>query len=164
MVNQESYPITPGVRMLRSLGIPFRPRVYSYQEHGGTALAAATFKVSEHAVIKTLVFTLDDGRHILLLMHGDFEVSVKNLARILRVKHVELCDEAEAHRRTGYVFGGTSPFGIRTPIPVYAEKTIFELPSILINGGKRGFLVEIDPKDLKKAFPVIQVDAAISAD
>jgi Cys-tRNA(Pro) deacylase len=94
-------------------------------------------------------------------MHGDRQVSMKTLARALGAKRAEMCDEETARRLTGYVFGGTSPFGTRTPLPVYAERTILELPRIFINGGKRGFLIEMDPADLKKAFDLIEIDVAI---
>jgi Cys-tRNA(Pro) deacylase len=103
-----------------------------------------------------------DGRKpMIVLMHGDFEVSTKQLARTLGVKSVSPCDERTAMRLTGYQFGGTSPFGTRTPLPVYAEKSIFDLPRILINGGKRGFLIEIEPQALRTAFQVIEVEISV---
>jgi Cys-tRNA(Pro) deacylase len=159
-VARQEIPVTPAVRVLRAKGISFQPRLYSWEEHGGTALSARALGVPERCVIKTLVLRTDAGECLLLLMHGDREASLKQLARTLGVRHVEMADEEEAHRRTGYLFGGTSPFGTRTPIPVYVERTVFELPRILINGGKRGFLVEIDPSDLRKALHVAEVDVA----
>jgi Cys-tRNA(Pro) deacylase len=160
-MEHDEYPVTQGVRVLRGLGIPFQPLLYKYQEHGGTGVAAKSFDVPEHIVIKTLVFRTDSGRPFLVLMHGDLEASPKRLARAMEVKHVELCDAKTARTHTGYIFGGTSPLGTRTPLPVLAERTIFDLPSILINGGKQGFLVRMDPKDLKKALGITEVEVSI---
>ncbi len=157
---REEYPVTLGIRALRAKDIPFQPLLYDYQEHGGTAVAARSFGVSEREVIKTLVFRTDSGTPFLVLMHGDLEVSPKKLAREYGVKSVELCDAATAQRHTGYMFGGTSPLGTRARLPVLAERTIFSLPSILINAGKRGFLVRIDPKELKKALEIREVEVS----
>jgi len=158
---REDVPATPALRFLRARGITFRPLSYAWEEHGGTRQSARTLGVSEHAVVKTLVLRTDRGEFLLLLMHGDREASLKSLARTLGVKQVEMAGEADASRKTGYSFGGTSPFGTRAPLPVYAERSIFALPKILINGGKRGLLVEIDPSDLKRAFPVTEVETAV---
>jgi Cys-tRNA(Pro) deacylase len=160
-MDAEEYPLTPGVRLLRARGIPFVPRCYPFEDRGGTASAARALQAPEHAVIKTLVVSSDAIRALLVLMHGDRQVSMKTLARALGAKRTEMCDEETARRLTGYVFGGTSPFGTRTPLPVYAERTILELPRIFINGGKRGFLIEMDPADLKKVFDLIEIDVAI---
>jgi Cys-tRNA(Pro) deacylase len=157
----EEYPLTPGVRFLRAHGIPFVPRCYPFEDRGGTASAARALQAPEHAVIKTLVVASDAIRALLVLMHGDRQVSMKTLARALGAKKAEMCAEETARRLTGYLFGGTSPFGTRTSLPVYAERTILELPRIFINGGKRGFLIEMDPADLKKAFDLIEIDVAI---
>lgn len=156
------YPVTTAIRVLREKKIDFQPHVYTYEEHGGTNLSASALNVPEHEVVKTLVMQTEEKKPLLVLMHGDREVSTKQLARITGAKRVEPCDEATAQRHTGYQFGGTSPFGTRHPLPVYAERTIFVLPRIFINGGKRGFLVEIHPADLKKAFEVTEVEVAIS--
>ena len=156
------YPVTTAVRVLREKNIEFRPHFYTYEEHGGTRLSASALDVPEHEVVKTLVMQTEEKKPLLVLMHGDREVSTKQLARITGAKRIDPCDEATAQRLTGYQFGGTSPFGTRHPIPVYAERSIFALPRILINGGKRGFLVEIHPADLKKAFEVTEVEVAIS--
>jgi Cys-tRNA(Pro) deacylase len=156
------YPVTPGVRFLREKGISFAPHIYTYEEHGGTKLSATALGVPEHEVVKTLVFETDLRRPLLVLMHGDLEVSTKELARIVGVKRVEPCDSGSAQRATGYVFGGTSPFGTRTQLPIYAEKSIFALPKIYINGGKRGFLVEVDPGILKSVLHATEVEVAIS--
>ena len=135
--------------------------MYRYEEHGGTSVAAWALGLDEHAVVKTLVMEDDRGAALLVLMHGDREVSTKELARVLRVKSITPCDPAVATRRTGYLVGGTSPFGTRTPLPVYAESTIFALPRIYINGGKRGFLVGIEPGELRRVLDVIEVHVAV---
>jgi len=119
--------------------------------------------VPEHEIVKTLVFETDAKKPLIVLMHGDREVSTKQLARFLDVKRIEPCDEATAGRHTGYQFGGTSPFGTRHSLPVYAERSIFALPRILINGGKRGFLIEIDPAVLKKVLHAVEVDVAVTS-
>ncbi|HEY0547661.1 MAG TPA: Cys-tRNA(Pro) deacylase [Pyrinomonadaceae bacterium] len=155
------YPITPAVRLLRAKKINFAPRLYDYEEHGGTKRSAELLKVDEHAVIKTLIFETDARKAFVVLMHGDRTVSAKQLARVLNVKSVHPCEIERAQKLTGYMVGGTSPFGTRTPLPVYVEQTIFELPQIYINGGKRGFLVELEPRDLKELLPVVEVEVAI---
>jgi Cys-tRNA(Pro) deacylase len=160
MAKQE-YPMTQAVRFLKSKHIPFQPHLYQYEEHGGTGLAAQLLNIPEHAVIKTLVMEDETHKPFLVLMHGDCEVSTKQLARVRGVKRIEPCDPAAAHKHTGYLVGGISPFGTRTPLPVYVETTIFALDKIYINGGKRGFLMEIDPGDLRKAFPIQEVAVAI---
>ena len=158
----QDYPITPAIRFLREKKVPFTPYLYTYEEHGGTKASAVALNVDEHAVIKTLVMQTDKRKPLLVLMHGDREVSTKQLARFLGVKHIEPCDTAIAERYTGYQFGGTSPFGTRTQLPVYAGATIFSLPKIYINGGKRGFLIEISTVDLRRVIPVIDVEIAIA--
>jgi len=155
-------PNTQGVRFLRMQKIEFVPHLYTYEEHGGTGVPATALNVAEHQVVKTLVMETDQRKALLVLMHGDCEVSTKQLARVIGAKRVEPCSAPVAERVTGYVFGGTSPFGTRTKLPVYVEKTIFDLAKIFINGGKRGFLVEINPKDLHRALPVTEVEVAIS--
>ncbi len=160
MAKQE-YPITPAVRFLRAHRIEFTPRLYSYQEHGGTRVGAQELGLPEHVLVKTLVMETDEGKALLVLMHGDCEVSTRRLARLIGAKSIAPCDERTATRITGYVFGGTSPFGTRSALPVYVERTILGLPSICINGGKRGFLVEIDPEALRQTLPVTEVDVAI---
>jgi Cys-tRNA(Pro) deacylase len=155
------YPITPAVRLLREKGVPFEPHLYDYEEHGGTRHSAEELSVDEHAVVKTLIMETDARKPLIVLMHGDREVSTKQLARHLGVKSVHPCDFAQAQKHTGYLVGGTSPFGTRAHLPVYAERTIFELPVIYINGGKRGFLVSIDPKVLRDVLKVEEVEVAI---
>jgi len=161
-MGKPDYPVTTAIRFLRDKRIEFQPHLYTYEDRGGTKLSAGALGVPEHQVIKTLVFETDERKPLLVLMHGDREVSAKQLARLIRAKRVDPCDEATALRHTGYMFGGTSPFGTRHPIPVYAERTIFEMQSLYINGGKRGFLVEISPVDLRKALAVTEVDVAIT--
>lgn len=161
-MSAEECPVTPGVRVLRARGIPFVPRSYPFEERGGTAAAARALHVPEHTVVKTLVIRSEGPVGVfLVLMHGDREVSLKNLARALGAKKTEMCGEKEAHRLTGYLFGGTSPFGTRTPLPVYVEASVLALPRILVNGGRRGFLVEVDPADLRRAFPLTEIDVGI---
>jgi Cys-tRNA(Pro) deacylase len=158
---KDDYPVTPAIRFLREHGIAFTPRLYSYEDRGGTRRSAQELGVDEHIVIKTLVMESGPKDPFLVLMHGDCEVSVKQLARELGARSVAPASEATATRATGYQFGGTSPFGTRTPLPVLAERSIFALPLILINGGKRGLLVEVDPQDLKRVLAIREVEVAV---
>jgi Cys-tRNA(Pro) deacylase len=160
-MDKTSYPVTPAVRLLREKKIAFEPRLYDYKEQGGTARSAAELRVAEHEVVKTIVMQRDDRQPLIVLMHGDCEISTKELARAIGAKSVSPCDPNSAQRHTGYQVGGTSPFGTRKSMPVYVEKTIFDLPRIYINGGKRGFLVAIDPNDLRSVLPVTEVQVAI---
>jgi len=155
------YPVTPAVRMLREKKVDFEPHLYNYVEKGGTRHSAEELSVDEHAVVKTLVMETDQRKPLIILMHGDREVSTKNLARQLGVKTVTPSKPEVAQKHTGYMVGGTSPFGTRTQIPVYAEQTIFELPLIYINGGKRGFLVSISPQVLRDVLQAKEVNVAI---
>jgi Cys-tRNA(Pro) deacylase len=148
------YPVTPAVRFLREMGIEFKPHLYEYVEKGGTRESAKQLGVDEHSVIKTLVFETNERKRLIVLMHGDMQVSTKNLARLIGVKSVEPATPDWASKWTGYLVGGTSPFGMRTEMPVYVEKTILDLDRIFINGGKRGFLVEIDPQNLRQAVKI----------
>jgi Cys-tRNA(Pro) deacylase len=161
-MGKPDYPMTTAVRLLLEKKVEFRAHVYAYEERGGTGHSASALGVSEHEVVKTIVMATDEGKPLLVLMHGDREVSTKQLARVLNVKRVEPCDESTATRHTGYLFGGTSPFGTRHPLPVYVERSILDLQRMFINGGKRGFLVEINPADIKKALPVVEVNVATS--
>jgi Cys-tRNA(Pro) deacylase len=156
------YPVTPAIRVLRERNVEFEPHLYDYVERGGTAHSAEALGVDEHAVVKTLVMETDERRPIVVLMHGDCEVSTKRLARHLNVKSVQPCDPATAQKHTGYMVGGTSPLGTRSRLPVYAERGIFELQKIYLNGGKRGFLVSIDPRALRLLLPIEEVEAALS--
>ena len=160
-MSDTDHPVTQAVRFLRQKKIPYDAHLYPYVEHGGTRQASLTLDVHEHTVIKTLVME-DDGRHaFIVLMHGDCEVSTKQLARQLKVKRVTPCDEKSAERYTGYKVGGISPFGTRTKLPVYAEKTIMDLEKVCINGGKRGFMVKISPSYLSQSLRVKPVKVAI---
>ena len=154
------YPVTPAVRLLREKKVEFEPHLYDYEEHGGTRHSAELLGLDEHTVVKTLVMETETKKPLIVLMHGDREVSTKNLARHLGVKSVHPCDFAQAQKHTGYLVGGTSPFGTRIHMHVYAERTIFDLPKIYINGGKRGFLVSVDPKVLRELLPVEEVSVA----
>jgi Cys-tRNA(Pro) deacylase len=155
------YPVTPAVRLLREKKVAFEPHLYDYVEKGGTRHSAESLGVDEHAVVKTLVMETEGRKPLVVLMHGDCEVSTKQLARRLGVKSVHPCDPATAQKHTGYLVGGTSPFGTRAALPVYVERTIFELPRIYVNGGKRGFLVAIEPRVLRDVLPVEEVETAI---
>ena len=154
------FPITPAVRYLREAGIEFVPHLYEYVEKGGTRESASQLGVDEHTIVKTLVFETSERNYLIVLMHGDREVSTKNLARHLGVKAVEPASPEKVTKLTGYQVGGTSPFGTRTSLPIYAERTIFDLDRIYINGGKRGFLIEIDPLRLEHVLRVEKVNAA----
>ena len=156
-------PATGAVRFLKAHQIPFEPLFYKYEEHGGTARASSELRVPEHSVIKTLVFETDARKPLVMLMHGDCEVSTKQLARILGVKHVAPCDPATVQRHTGYMIGGVSPFGTRAALPVYVETTILSLPVIYLNGGKRGFLVAVSPAIVQQHLSGMPVDVAIPA-
>lgn len=149
-------PVTPAVRFLRNHHVDFVPHLYPYVDHGGTAHSAQCLGVPEHQVIKTIVLVDDRGRGMIVLMHGDRQISTRNLARALGARHIAAADPKQANRWTGYLVGGTSPFGTRTLLPVYVEGSVLALPVIYINGGKRGFLVEMAPAGLAplKAQPV----------
>jgi Cys-tRNA(Pro) deacylase len=162
-MTKADYPITQAVRFLRDKKIAFEPCLYDYEEKGGTRRSSEQLGVDEHSVIKTLVMEDESRRAFIILMHGDCAVSTKQLARLLGVKNVKPCDVNLAQKHTGYLVGGTSPFGTKTKLPVYAEKTIFDLPKIYINGGKRGFLVEINPQDLRSALNATEVEVAIAS-
>ena len=155
------YPITPAVRFLRDKKVAFTPHLYNYVEKGGTRESAKQLGVDEHAVIKTLVMQDEAKRPLLVLMHGDREVSTKQLARQLDRKMVEPCDPAVAQKHTGYTVGGTSPFGTRKALPVYVERSMLELERIYINGGRRGLLVSIAPAELVRVLEAVSVEAAL---
>jgi Cys-tRNA(Pro) deacylase len=160
MVPKE-YPKTHAIRCLLEQGIEFEVFTYKYEEHGGTRVSSRELGVNEHIVVKTLVMETDTKEPLLVLMHGDNEVSTRQLARLLNVKSVQPCDPKVANRHTGYFVGGTSPFGTKRAMPVYCEESILSLDHIYINGGSRGLLVRIDPRDLTKALPITPVHVAI---
>ena len=152
---------TPAIHFLRKHGVAFSEHPYRYEEHGGTRVSSRELGVDEHAVIKTLVMQDEAKRPLLVLMHGDREVSTKQLARQLDRKTVEPCDPAVAQKHTGYTVGGTSPFGTRKALPVYVERTVLELERIYINGGRRGLLVSIAPAELVRVLEAVSVEAAL---
>ncbi|ABS25944.1 Cys-tRNA(Pro) deacylase [Anaeromyxobacter sp. Fw109-5] len=154
-------PSTPATRLLRQHKVPYTEHPYRYEEHGGTAVSARELGVDEHAVVKTLVMEDDAGAPLVVLMHGDREVSTKALARQLGRKTVQICKPDAAQRHSGYLVGGTSPFGTRKAMPVHVERTILDLPKIYVNGGSRGFLVGIAPADLVRVLSPVAVDVAI---
>lgn len=155
------YPITPSIRVLREKKIEFEPHVFDYVEKGGTKHSAEVLGVDEHAVVKTLIFETNEKKPLIVLMHGDLQVSTKELARILKVKTVSPVSPEKANKLTGYLVGGTSPFGVKTKMPVYAEETIFDLDKIYINGGKRGFLVSINPQSLSEILTAEKVRTGV---
>jgi Cys-tRNA(Pro) deacylase len=136
---------TPATQWLKAQGVAYTEHVYDYVDHGGTAESSRQLGRPEHEVVKTLVMQDERGEPLIVLMHGDRQVSTKNLARAIGAKSVEPCKPEVAQRHSGYLVGGTSPFGTRKPMPVYVEETVLALPAILINGGRRGYLVGIAP-------------------
>jgi Cys-tRNA(Pro) deacylase len=155
-------PSTQATRLLKQAGIAFTEHLYRYEEKGGTAVSARELGVNEHAIIKTLVMEDDKAAPLIILMHGDREVSTKELARQIGAKSVQPCKPEVANRHSGYLVGGTSPLGTKKAMPIHAEASLFELDRIYLNGGSRGFLVGLDPKDLDKALKVNRVSVAIS--
>ena len=156
-------PETPATAFLRQHRVAHSSHLYEYEEHGGTRVSARELNVDEHAVVKTLVMEDEAGKPLVVLMHGDRKVSTKNLARQIGAKGVSPCKPEAAQRHTGYLVGGTSPFGTKKKLPVYIEKSILDLPLIYINGGRRGFLVGVHPHDLLHALNPIPVEVANKA-
>ena len=154
-------PSTPAVHALRRHNVPFTEHPYRYEEHGGTRVSSRELGVPEHSVIKTLVMQDEERRPLIVLMHGDREVSTKTLAREIGVKTIEPCRPEVAEKHTGYMVGGTSPFGTRKAIPVYVERSVLALPQVYVNGGRRGFLVAVDPKAFVDVLNATPVNAAI---
>lgn len=152
------FPVTPAIRTLRAAHVAFEQHLYDYVERGGTAASARELEVDEHRVVKTLVMEDEKKTPLVVLMHGDREVSTKNLARHLGVKTISPCAPATADRHSGYQVGGTSPFGTRKKMPVYMQTSILALDRIYINGGKRGFLVSLDPRDAQAVLGAELVD------
>lgn len=154
-------PVTQAIRQLRQHDVDFSEHLYKYEDKGGTRVCARELGVEEHSVIKTLIMEDDQKQPLIVLMHGDKEVSTRNLARQIGAKHVGPCDPKTADRHSGYMVGGTSPFGTRHTMPVYMEAGIATLERIYINGGKRGFLIGIQPKDLMRVLNPVIVDVAV---
>jgi len=154
--------MTPATAFLRGKEVLFTEYTYEYVEHGGTEVPAQALGVPEHIIVKTLVMEDEARKPLVVLMHGDRKVSTKNLARQAGRKSVEPCKPEVAQRHTGYQVGGTSPFGMKKPLPVYVERSILELPEIYINAGRRGLLVKIRSADLARVLEVSPVDVALS--
>lgn len=145
---KDKTPVTAAVRQLRAAKVLFSDHLYDYEEKGGTAVSSRQLGIDEHSVIKTLVMEDETSHPLIVLMHGDQQVSTKELARLLGVKQISPCTPETAQKHSGYLVGGTSPFGTRQQMPVYMEGSIAALPKIYINGGKRGYLVGMDPAEL----------------
>ena len=155
-------PSTQATRLLKQAGLSYTEHLYRYEEHGGTAVSAQALEVPEHCVVKTLVMEDDRGGPLIILMHGDQEVSTRELARQLGVRSVRPCDPATAQRHSGYLVGGTSPLGTKKPLPIFAEASIFDLDRIYLNGGSRGFLVGLNPAGLDEILKIQRVSVAIT--
>ncbi len=158
---KDKFPVTPAIRLLKQKKADYTPFQYEYEEKGGTAQTASELSVEEHAVIKTLVIDGGEKDPFIILMHGDKEVSMKNLARELDIKTAQPASLDMASKATGYQFGGTSPFGTKKQLRITAEKTIFDLDYIYINGGKQGFILKMKPHVLKEIFNITEVEVAI---
>jgi Cys-tRNA(Pro) deacylase len=158
---RDKAPVTPAVRQLRAAAVEFTEHVYQYEEKGGTAVSARELGVDEHSIVKTLIMEDERKNPLVVLMHGDCQVSTKELARVIGVKVVAPCSPDSANRHSGYLVGGTSPFGTKKVMPVYLEESILALPKIYLNGGKRGFLVGIDPAVVVRLLQPVTVHVAI---
>jgi Cys-tRNA(Pro) deacylase len=156
-MSRDRIPVTTALLALKKNQVSFIPRPYKYEDRGGTRVSARELGVDEHEVIKTLVMEDEDSKPLIVLMHGDREVSTKTLARILGVKAITPCDPKTAEKHTGYKVGGTSPFGTKKTLPLYMEETIARLPRILINAGARGLLAEMSPSELIRVLQPIPV-------
>src|SRR5512138_1902488 len=154
-------PSTPATRLLREKGVAYTEHLYRYEEHGGTRVSARELDLDEHAVVKTLVMEDDGGEPLVVLMHGDREVSTKALARQIGRRSVRICKPEVANRHSGYQVGGTSPLGTRRAMPIYVARSILDLPRIYVNGGSRGFLVGVAPRELASLLGATAVDVAI---
>jgi len=161
-MGKEKTPVTAATRMLKQAKVDYTPHLYHYEERGGTTVSARELKVDEHQVIKTLVMEDERRSPLIVLMHGDMEVSTKELARTLAVKSITPCTPDTAQKHTGYQVGGTSPFGTRKPLPVYMEASIQDLERLYINGGKRGFLVGLSPQAVLKLLEPTLVKVGIT--
>jgi len=160
-MSKDKIPTTPAVLLLKAQGADFTLHTYPYEERGGTKTAANKLMVDEHRIVKTLIMEDETGKPFIILMHGDKEVSTKSLARTLGVKSVSPCNPAVAEKHTGYRVGGTSPFGTRKALPVYMEKTIGELPEVLINAGSRGLLARMPTREIIRILKPVMVNVAI---
>lgn len=154
-------PETQATKFLRQHGVVYSSHLYTYEEHGGTNVSSRELNVDEHCVVKTLIMEDESTKPLIVLMHGDCKVSTKDLARKIGCKKIEPCKPDVANRHTGFLVGGTSPFGTKKTMPVYVEKTIFDLPLIYINGGRRGYLVAIAPHELTRLLDAHVVEVAL---
>jgi Cys-tRNA(Pro) deacylase len=157
-------PSTAATRLLREKGVAYTEHPYRYEEHGGTRVSARELGVDEHQMVKTLVMEDDQKRPLVVLMHGDREVSAKALARQIGARSVSMCTPEVAHRHSGYLVGGTSPFGTRKAMPVYLERSILDLPRVFVNGGSRGFLVALAPQEIVRVLAPTPVEVAIAGE
>jgi Cys-tRNA(Pro) deacylase len=162
MAKKEHISETPATALLRKHKVPFSEHPYEYEEHGGTTVSARALGVDEHHVVKTLVMQDEAAKPLIVLMHGDCKVSTKNLARNIGCKSVEPCKPEVAQRHTGFMVGGTSPFGTKKAMPVYVEESILSLETIYINGGRRGFLVAIKPQFVTEVLNAKPVNCALA--
>lgn len=160
MAKKENFPVTPAIRFLKQQKVTFGQHLYEYEEKGGTKVSARELGVDEHIVIKTIVLEDENKKPLIMLMHGDCEISTKNLARTLGVKSISPCNPDTANKHTGYMVGGTSPFGTIKNLPVYVEESILSLETIYINGGKRGFLISLSPAVLTSTLKATSVQAS----
>jgi len=152
--------VTQAERVLRAHGVKYTEHPYRYEEKGGTAASSRELGVDEHAVVKTLVMEDDEREPLIVLMHGDRQVSTKNLARQIGARSVQPCAPEVADKHSGYQVGGTSPFGTKRKMPVYVERTILDLPRVWLNGGRRGFLIALEPREIVRVLGATLVDAA----
>ena len=153
---------TPATQLLRAQGVEFTEHPYDYVEHGGSAESARQLGLDEHMVVKTLVMQDQDAKPLIVLMHGNRKVSTKNLARQIGAKSVEPCKPEVANRHSGYLVGGTSPFGTKKDMPVFIEESILSLPRIAINGGRRGYLLQLDPQVCVRLLQAKTVQCALA--
>lgn len=161
MASKKKIPVTPAIRLLRQAKVDFEASEYRYVDRGGAKQAADELGVDLHTVVKTLIMEDETGEPLVVLMHGDQEVSTKTLARLLNKKTINPCDPNTANKHSGYLVGGTSPFGTKRTMPVYVEKSILDLDRMVINGGKRGLQVMISPADLVRLLDPVPVEAAV---
>ncbi|WP_199101814.1 Cys-tRNA(Pro) deacylase [Aquitalea sp. ASV11] len=159
-MSKEKTPVTQAIRVLREHKVEYSEHLYKYEDKGGTTVSARELGVDEHCVVKTLIMEDEQKHPLIVLMHGDREVGTGMLAKQIGVKKINPCDPKTADKHSGYQVGGTSPFGTRHPMPVYMESSIAQLPRIYINGGKRGFLIGIDPQEVIRVLQPVLVQAA----
>jgi Cys-tRNA(Pro) deacylase len=158
---KDKFPMTQAIRVLKKSGLSYTLHSYKYEEKGGTSRAASELNVSEHTVLKTLIMEDHTGEPVVIIMHGDKQVSTKGFARALNVKTIKPCEPKTAHQHTGYLVGGTSPFGLKKPLRIYMEKSVEDLPDIFINAGKRGLLAKMSCRDLTEILKPTLVNVAV---